>query len=123
MLLNHPFYCRGQTITDLKAFCLSNRVNLRENISSTDHFAIARADEDANAYQNSILHQLVDIQEVCSHTAQVFFRDLVPGAKDETSQLFIALRNNRQLHYEVHAEKDMEQRAPYGMHHILYFLE
>ena len=33
------------------------------------------------------------------------------------------MRNDRQLHYKVQAEKDIELRAPYGTHHILDFLE
>ena len=69
------------------------------------------------------MNQLKTLQAVSSHTAQVFLRELIPGAKTETSELFIALTNDRQTHYVKQSARPLAQRTQYGMHHIFLFLK
>ena len=66
--------------------------------------------------------QLIELQAACSHTAQLFLKRLIPGAAEETSHLFISLKNHRQLHYETQSLLPIETRIPYGMHHILKYI-
>ena len=74
-------------------------------------------------YESTILAQLVELQTVCSHTAQLFLKELIPGAKDNTSQLFLSLRNHRQVYYEEQKLLPVRERLPYGMDDIMYCLE
>jgi hypothetical protein len=108
---------------DLRNFCATHRADLQTDTSSSDYLSIARAEKDALKYQNVVLTQLVELQAACSHTAQVFLRDLIPGAVDGTSHLFVSLKNDRQLHYEAQKDLEMAQMQPYGMHHIFQYMK
>jgi hypothetical protein len=119
LLLNHMYYCRNRTLVEVDEFARLQRPDLQLLIDGGDRGHQARAEQHMQRYQTGILSQLQELQTVCSHTAQLFLATLIPGAKDDTSPLFIALRNHRQEHYETQQSiDDVTQRVPYGMHHI-----
>ena len=91
LLLNHMYYCKNRTLVELEAFCQSNRSDLQNTIATGTAPQRLRAAQQALTYQSGVLSQLKDLQVVCSHTAQIFLRTLIPGAKGDTSPLFISL--------------------------------
>jgi hypothetical protein len=122
LLLENMYCCTNKTMRQLRQFCINNRPDLSTDTAGTDSFSIARAEKDAQKYQNVVLAQLLELQAACSHTAQLFLRKLIPGASNETSHLFLSLKNARQIHYEAQSALPIKTRVPYGMHHILRYI-
>ena len=113
------YYCRNRTLIELDDFCRLRRADLQLLIENGDRAVVARARQNVMRYQDGILSQLKELQAVCSHTAQLFLATLIPGTKDDTSPLFIALRNDRLEHYDrQRLIEDPNMRVPYGMHHM-----
>jgi hypothetical protein len=111
LLMDHMYHVRASTLRDLERFCASHRADLATTMATGDPIAVSHARQSAQKYQTAILHHLTEMQQVFSHTAQYFLWSLITGAKTGTSQLFIALNNDRQLHYEKQTTLP-EQRPP-----------
>jgi hypothetical protein len=122
LLLEHMYCCTAKTMIALKKFSAENRKDLHTDSSRSDPYTIQRNEADAQKYQNIVLAQLTELQAACSHTAQLFLKKLIPGADDETSHLFLSLKNHRQQHYELQATLDVDMRVPYNMHHVLRYI-
>ncbi len=123
LLMNHIYYCRNPTILDLKEFCKHNRADLETLIANEDAATKQRAKLASDRYQALVFNQLKVLQGVSSHTAQVFLRELVPSAKTDQSELFVALASDRQQHYAGQLEYPIDQRTQYGMHYVFKYLK